>query len=95
MPVTINPDAWMLTLPLTLLLTWLWFEPRHSTLRRIWDELMRCETEAFEWIGLTQGEHGLVYARIGRTLYLVALIACGGASLLSLGAALGLLPTAI
>ena len=88
--MSVNPHAWLSTVPLTILLVAVYFQPADNPLKRAWSELRRLESDI--WLRLAGNDEfgASVTKPLQAAAYwaLVAFLAVG--SLLSLATFAGL-----
>ena len=91
----IDPYAWIITLPLTLALVQLYFQPSDFVLKRWWRQIQEWESQAWTRLLLIEAELEARWrAKAGRVVHALAVGGLAMASLASLAAFVGLLPTA-
>jgi len=87
----IDPNAWLVTLPITIGLVQLFFQPADHPIRRLLKNVVQMEAEV--WSRLTLADLEATASRtfrIGRLVHCFATVCMAVASLASLGAFVGL-----
>jgi hypothetical protein len=88
----IEPYAWLLTTPLTLICVWLYFQPASCLVRRLWREAVLWECQAWERVMETEWGRGPGVLHLRRwALFLGLIVLFAVTSLVSLGAFLGMI----
>ena len=90
----IDPYAWLLTVPATVALIQIYFQPADHLIKRLWREFTHCESliwERFGWSAIDRVES----ARQIRNTIMYAAVVTGFAiaSLASFGAFVGIVPS--
>lgn len=91
----IDPHGWWLTVPMLAGLLWVYFQPADHAIKEFWRHLVRTESQGLASItgyDLAQDENRT--AQIERLLFWAAVVALALGSAGSVGANLGLLPSA-
>lgn len=92
-PVSVDPQGWLVTLPLLAALLWLYFQPAEHAIKRVWRDVMRQEAQAMAQVaGVDIHPDSPLRLRIERMLYWAAIAVLALGTLASVAAYLGLMP---
>ena len=88
---SIDPHAWMVALPLTAMMLWVYFQPADHAIKRVWHELKQLEALGWAAIAPVDADRAAETQPVHRAAFwcMVGLSALGGAS--SLAAFLGII----
>lgn len=91
----IDPHAWILTVPITIGLVQLYFQPPENVLKRIWTEARRLEAQAWDRLGWSLSPVLLGERKaVRKAFYFMTIAGLAVSSLASFGAFVGMLPSA-
>lgn len=80
----IDPNAWMLTLPITIGMVMVYLQPAEHPLKRWWQDMQRREAQALAQLAGDLPLDEQTRAGIRRSVFLAVLGGAGAATLLSL-----------
>ena len=89
--MTIDPFGWLLTLPMTLGLFWIYLQPASHPLKEFWRASLERESLGWCRLGFETGRSAERETRAAMLLFWSVTGALMGASALSLGSYLGLI----
>ena len=90
----IDPYAWLLTVPTTIALVQLYFQPADHLLKRLWRDFVRCESLVWERMGWSTPEKMRSGHSLRNTIiFAAAVTGFAIASLASFGAFIGFVPS--
>ena len=88
----VDPHAWIATVPFTLLLVSLWYQPEDHMLKKLWREVDRIDSEIWSSLGCHELASGSKTMRsIQQAVYWMGIGGLAAASVLSFGVFAGLL----
>jgi len=89
--IQIDPHAWVVTLPITIALVQLFFQPAHHPLRKMLKNVALFEAEAWSRLTYTDAETAAARStRVGRLVHRFATVCMATATLASFGTFAGL-----
>ena len=92
MALNIDPQGWLVTLPLLAGLLWLYFQPHDHPLKQVWRELMRYEAQTLAQVtGVEASADSPVRQRVERLLFWSAVTGLTAGTAASVAVYLGLL----
>ena len=89
----INPHAWLFTIPITIGLVQIYWQPADNILKRFWRELTRIDTFVWDRLGVTQDlpAQGSSQRQFRKAVYGLIVAGFAFASFASFGAFIGVL----
>ncbi len=90
--VYVDPHAWIATLPFTLLLVSLWYQPEDNFLKKLWRDIYQIDSEIWSSLGCHELASGSKTMRsIQQAVYWMSIGGLACASLLSFGVFVGVM----